>query len=228
MNSKQNNYNFVAYFYDILASIYSGGKIYACKRFQAQHIKSRQRILYAGAGSADDAILAAQKGALVTVVELSENMLIKAEKKIRQAGLQAQIELIQGDVFQHSLPVNEQGQAEYYDIVAANFFLNVFDGRMMPIIFNHLSSLLRPGGYFYIADFSPPSKNAVIQLMQYLYFGLAMTAFVLTAKNALHPLYNYKALLSHFDYQVEYDKAIKLFKVFPFFHVIIAKKPACI
>ncbi len=107
------------------------------------------------------------------------------------------------------------------------FFLNLFDESMFFGMFEHLSSSLESASHFYIAVFGSLSKSCHVSDAVSV-FSLAMIGFGLTAKNALRPLYNYKALLSHFDYQVEYDKAIKLFKVFPFFNVIIAKKPASI
>ena len=60
---KSNNYDFVSPFYDVLASIYSCGLIRQCKTFQTQFIREGDSVLFVGAGTADDAILAAKKGA---------------------------------------------------------------------------------------------------------------------------------------------------------------------
>ena len=212
-----NNYNRAAYFYDALSNIYSGFQIIACKRHQMLHIKLGDRVLYAGAGGADDAILAASKGAQVTLVELSINMINKSRKKIERAEVQENIELIHGDILQFD--------TTDFDVVVANFFLNVFDRETMPMVFLHLNGLLKKGGLFLIADFTPLKGNIVLQLFQSIYYGVALLSFAILAKNPLHKIYDYR---TYFSQMALTEVEVKDFPLFGFgpqwFRVIVAKK----
>ncbi|NRB38601.1 MAG: class I SAM-dependent methyltransferase [Pseudomonadales bacterium] len=214
-----NNYDLAAYFYDSLSHLYSGFQILACKAYQINHIKAGDTVLYAGAGGGDDAILAAKKGAEVTVVELSINMLNKSKKKIEKAGVADKITLIHGDVFQHT--------DRQYDVVAANFFLNVFDTQTMPVMAKHLSGLLRDGGLFMIADFGPRRGNALMRLLQQGYYGAALLTFALIAKNPLHQIYDYQTQFEALCLQTKNVEDFGLFGKGPrWYRVLIAEKTA--
>ena len=56
----------LAFIYDELASFYSLGRIAQSKRAQLSAIEPGARVLYAGVGRGEDAILAARFGAQVT------------------------------------------------------------------------------------------------------------------------------------------------------------------
>ena len=82
----QNNYDRFAYVYDWLANAYSCGQIRVCKAAQIRNIAPGARVLYAGVGGGEDAVMAAQKGAHVTIIDLSPRMIAKATKRITAAG----------------------------------------------------------------------------------------------------------------------------------------------
>ena len=71
MNDK---YKIIGPLYDFLAMIFSFGKIDKCKVAMHEHIKPDDKVLFAGVGQGIDAIEAAQRGAEVTVVDLSESI----------------------------------------------------------------------------------------------------------------------------------------------------------
>ena len=104
------SYASLAFIYDELASLYSFGRIAQSKRAQLGEIEPGARVLYAGVGRGEDAILAARFGAQVTAIDLAPTMLRRLEKKLAQEGLQA--ELIEGDVAEHEVE-------EAYDVVVA-------------------------------------------------------------------------------------------------------------
>jgi len=189
MLTANTNYSLLANVYDLLGHFYSGGQIHACKKSQMEFIYPGAKVLYAGAGGGQDALMASQKGADVTVVELSENMLIKAKNSFSKANSLDRIECIQGDIAQHN-------REETYDVVVANFFLNVFDETMMQTVLEHLSNQLRPGGRLLIADFKPLSLNPLAKLFQQVYFGTANLTFRILANNPIHPIYNYPRYFS--------------------------------
>ena len=147
MNSANTDYSSVANLYDSLGHLYSGGQIAATKASQINHISTGDRVLYAGVGGGEDARLAAKAGAKVTVVDLSQAMLDRAIVGFERAGVLDDIEVICGDIMEHA-------RHGHYDVVIANFFLNVFDTELMPQVMKHLALQLRDGGTFMIADFS--------------------------------------------------------------------------
>ena len=94
-NTNSNNYGVVAKIYDALGHIYSGGQIRASKAAQLDVIEPGQRVLYAGAGGGEDAVMAAKQGAIVTVVELSPEMVEQCRRRFEKAGVDGQIELVE-------------------------------------------------------------------------------------------------------------------------------------
>ena len=96
----------------------------------------------------EDAVMAAKQGAIVTVVELSPEMSIVADVEARESGVDGQIELVEADIMTFK-------RDRAYDVVVANFFLNVFSMSVMLSVMDHLVSLLWPNGYFDRANFVP-------------------------------------------------------------------------
>lgn len=185
----ENHYDRVARFYDGLATLYSLGRIRACKHAQLGELKAGQRVLFAGAGSGEEAVLAARVGARVSVAELAPRMLARARRRFQAAGLAGEIEVLAGDVLQ----LRREGG---YDVVLAQFFLNVFGPELMPEVLGHLARQLRPGGRLLIADFAPATGSPGGRWFRRLYFGCAVRAFHLLAGNALHALYDYTPILA--------------------------------
>ena len=60
MDSDRTNYSSVARLYDALGYLYSGGQISAAKAAQIRYISAGDRVLYAGVGGGEDALLAAR------------------------------------------------------------------------------------------------------------------------------------------------------------------------
>ena len=178
----KNNYDRTAWFYERAANMYSGGKILASKRWQLRDVGAGDKLLFVGAGSGEDVILAVQLGAQVTVVELSPKMLVSIERKLVDQGLLSSVELICGDAFDYR-------ETEQFDLVAANYFL--FTPPRMVEMLRHLSTLLKVGGKLMIADFAPIRGNLFQRFLQGAYYYSAITAFHLIAKNPLHHIYDY-------------------------------------
>lgn len=216
--SQNNRFTWIAPVYDLLARLYSFGQIRASKLSQIAYLQPQERVLYAGAGGAEDAIAAASKGVTVTVVELSPDMIRQAKALRSKTQPDVEIEWVCGDVCEHQA-------AQAYDVVAANYFLNVFAPQDMPIIFDALDQQLRVGGRFMIADFAPPRGGIIMRFFQRLYFYAAVAAFRIIAKNGWHPLYDYQALLESKGYTVTAVDDFALAKIGPrWYRSIVAVK----
>jgi ubiquinone/menaquinone biosynthesis C-methylase UbiE len=188
MKTDANRFTWIAPIYDFLADTYSLGQISKSKLSQLKHMTPGDTILFAGAGNAVDAIAAAKAGMIVTVVELSPNMMRRAQASAEKVGLREKIEWRCQDVFAYEPEVA-------FDTVVANYFLNVFPAQLMPSLFDALLEKLRPGGRFMLADFAPQASGRVERFFQSLYFFAAVAAFHLIAGNAWHPLYDYAKLM---------------------------------
>ena len=167
------SYDRLAWLYDAAAHAYSGGQIHALKAAQIGELQPGHRILYAGVGAGEDAVLAAKHDVMLTVLDASQLMLERAATKFRAAGVQDLIEIICADVLKHERPA-------YYDVVVANFFLNIFSEAAMQVVLAHLVTLIKPGGKLLIGDFSYPrgrSTTGTIQRSRPLPFHVYLLAF---------------------------------------------------
>ena len=163
VSETKKNYSWISRIYESLGEIYSGGQIFAAKESQICEMKPGDRVLYAGVGPGEDAVLAAKSGANVTCLDLAAGMLQVAQAKFDQAGVPA--EMIQGDILVHD-------RHEQYDVVIANFFLNVFPEPIVKQMLRHLATLVKPGGKLLIADFMTPERGRLARAAQAAYWGV--------------------------------------------------------
>ncbi|MDX1589112.1 MAG: class I SAM-dependent methyltransferase [Oleiphilaceae bacterium] len=212
-------YRLIGPVYELLSCIYSGRNIHHCKNAMLcpRHIRPGDRILVAGVGHGHDAIAAARLGAQVTVVDLSATMLAQFRRTLARKAPGLDIHTHHGDI----LEVNHQGR---YDMVIANFFLNVFDRPTMEHIFRHLVAMSRPGGRIVVGDFSYPSGNPLARAFKRGYWMLAALVFWLLANNALHPIYNYPRQMARMGLRVDEKRHFRLLGINCFWS-ILARKP---
>lgn len=184
MQHSGKSYDRLAWLYDAAAHRYSGGQIHALKAFQLGELQSGDRVLYAGVGGGEDAVLAAKHHVMLTVLDASPLMLEQAALKFHAAGVEDSIEVICSDVLKHERPA-------YYDIVVANFFLNIFSEPTMKVVLAHLATMVKPGGKILIGDFSYPHGGWLTRTVQRMYYYLSMSSFWFFGGTTLHPIYNY-------------------------------------
>jgi ubiquinone/menaquinone biosynthesis C-methylase UbiE len=187
VNRDARSYGTVAWCYDELAAVYSLGRIGLAKTCQVPLLEPGERVLYPGAGRGSEALLAAQRGARVTALDASPAMLSRLGRGLERAGTRA--ELLCGDCREHQ-PLDR------YDVVAANFFLNLFSPHEMRRTLARLVSMVRPGGRVMIADFAPPRGSWATRLACRAYYRPVSLAAAALGLAALHPIY---------DYEVEFE-----------------------
>lgn len=216
----KDKYKYIGPIYDFLSNVYSGKSIQDCRTamLTPAHIKPGDKVLFAGVGIGRDAIRAAELGAQVTVVDLSSTMLRNFSKVLSEEAPHLSIRQVHEDI----LKVSETGQ---YDMVVANFFLNVFDEALMMTILRHLVTLGRPGAKLVIGDFSFPTGNLIARSLKKVYWHLAAFVFWVLARNALHPIYNYPAIMQELGLKVREKKYYVRLGMNTFWS-ILAEKPA--
>ena len=189
-------YRIIGPLYDFLATIFSFGQIDKCKCGMHDRIRPDMKVLFAGVGQGIDAIEAASLGANVTVVDLSATMLTVFRKRIQGKYFIHPIRIVHSDIFKFE-------EYDQYDMVYANFFLNVFPKDVVLRLEEHLSKLARSGGHVVVGDFSLPSGGPVARLVQNIYWYIADVIFYVMARNALHPVYDYPEHLKRLGLEIE-------------------------
>lgn len=198
----------LAWFYDAVSDFYSGCQIHALKTSQIDELQPGSRILYAGVGGGEDALLAAERGVMLTVLDASPVMLERAARKIRGARVYDPIEIICSDVLKHERPL-------YYDVVVANFFLNIFSEPTMKVVLAHLVTMIKPGGKLLIGDFSYPRGRSTTRTIQRMYYYLSMFTFWLLGGTSLHPIYDYPQFFGDVDLRTQSVKRFIVSALFP-------------
>ncbi len=195
------SYASLAFIYDELASLYSFGRIARSKRSQLGEIAPGARVLYAGVGRGEDAILAARFGAQITAIDLAPSMLHRLEKKLAREGLQA--ELIEGDVAEHEVD-------EAYDVVVANYFLNLFDAEQAAQMLANLVRWVNPDGKLLFADFARPRGGMLAEALCTLHYRPANLIAWAFGFCALHPILDYGELLAPFGFEIRNEQRFPL------------------
>lgn len=209
-------YESVAWLYDELAALYSLGRIARSKLAQLDGIEVGDRVLFAGVGRGVDALVAVRRGAKVTAVDLSPRMLERCARGLAREGLMA--ELIHGDVADHR-------PERAYDVVVANYFLNLFDDARAGEMIRHLGQLVRPGGLLVLADFARPLGGAVARAITNAYYRPVNWIAWALGFCALHPIPDYPRLLAPLHFRLRSERRFPvLFGSNPAFVSIAAER----
>jgi len=210
------NYDRAAWFYEKSAKFYSTNQIRASKRFQMKYVQPGQSVLYLGAGAGEDAIMAARQGAKVTCIDISQGMLDQMQKNLDQDGLIA--ELICVNAYDHD-------RIGHYDVVCANYFLNVFRRDDMVSMLNHTAKFVRPGGQYLIADVALPHGNPVAKAFNLAYLKMAMGTFWMMGLVPWHENYDYPSFFADAGLTHEHTELFRFAKKGPvLFQSIVATK----
>jgi ubiquinone/menaquinone biosynthesis C-methylase UbiE len=210
------NYDRAAWFYEKGAKFYSTNQIRKSKQAQLKHISPGQKVLYLGAGAGEDAVMAAQHGARVTCIDISQGMLDQVQRKFTAEGLTA--ELICQNAFDHD-------RLDHYDVVAANYFLNVFRLDDMLKMMNYSAKLVRPGGHYLIADVARSQGNPLAQAFNIVYLKMAMLSFWAIGLVPLHKNYDYSKHFPNAGLQHEHTEFFRFAKKGPvLFQSIVARR----
>jgi demethylmenaquinone methyltransferase/2-methoxy-6-polyprenyl-1,4-benzoquinol methylase len=145
-------------------------------------------------------------------------MLKKFQANLAKEGVEVTIRQVHSDI----MLVEEY---ERYDMVVANFFLNVFHEDMMVKVLQHLISLGKPGARVVVGDFSFPTGNVLSRLAKTLYWYGAVGFFWLFAGNAFHDIYNYPEWMKKLGLRIQEQKHYKLLLLNCYWSVM-AEKPA--
>lgn len=190
-------YESVAWLYDELAALYSLGRIGRSKAAHFAGIEAGDRILFAGVGRGSDALLALRRGAKVTAIDLSPAMLERFAHRLARAGLEA--ELLRSDVADHR-------PDRPYDVVVANYFLNLFEEARAREMLSRLAQLVRPGGALLLADFARPLGGTVARAITNAYYRPVNWIAWALGFCARHPILDYRLLLEPMGFRIRSER----------------------
>ena len=210
----RDNYKLVGHFYEFMSS----DSVNHCRVAMLDYLQPGDTVLFAGVGHGLDAIYAAQRGANVTVVDLSQTMLQKFQQNLEKRNIQITIRQVHGDIMRVT-------EYEQYDMVVANFFLNIFNREMMAEVLEHLIKLGKPRAKIVVGDFSCHGDNILSHVFQTLsWYGIAAFFWVL-AGQPIHDIYNYPEEMKSLGLQVREKKHFKVL-LLDCYWSLLGQKPA--
>jgi demethylphylloquinol methyltransferase len=214
----KDGYWLVGWQYEFTGILYSLGQIPKCKNAQLKHLKPGDKLLVAGVGHGTEAVEASKLGADVTAVDLSATMLKHFKRRIEKENPPKEITVIHDDIFN----IKDIGK---YDMVIANFFLNVFNETRVKEVADHLGTLVKPGGYFVCGEFILPEPKGWRSIVQRVNWYIAISIYSSTTEAVFHPVWNYAGLVEGSGCPVEEIEYFKVLGV-PLYWSIRGRKPA--
>lgn len=217
--SMQDKYKHIGPIYDFLSDFYSGKSIQNCKTamLDPERVSSGDRVLIAGVGHGRDALRAAELGAEVTVVDLSETMLRKFQELLEKEAPHLSVNIVHDDI----MNIEEY---ELYDMVVANFFLNVFYEPKMVEVLRQLISLGKPRSRIVVGDFIYPTGNILARFLKKTYWYIAITVFWVFTRNAFHEIYNYPQHMERLGLNIKEKKLFSLLNVDCYWSILAEKR----
>jgi demethylmenaquinone methyltransferase / 2-methoxy-6-polyprenyl-1,4-benzoquinol methylase len=160
-----NMFDGIAFRYDLLNRLLSAGIDKSWRKKAILKLKplQPQYILDVATGTADVAMMTQKllHPKKITGIDISRSMLQLGESKIRQAGMEKNIELIWGDSETINFPDNT------FDAVTVAFGVRNFENLEKGLA--EMLRVLKPGGQVVILEFSRPSVFPVKQLFNFYF-----------------------------------------------------------
>jgi demethylmenaquinone methyltransferase/2-methoxy-6-polyprenyl-1,4-benzoquinol methylase len=150
--------------YDLLNHLLSANidKLWRKKAIQLLKPWQPGLILDVATGTADFAIAASEiNNAKLIGIDISEGMLEVGRRKIEKKGLTTRIELVKAD--SERLPFENNK----FDAAIVGFGVRNFENLKTGLA--EIKRVLKPGGIFYILEFSKPDKSPYKQIYQFYF-----------------------------------------------------------
>ena len=188
----EGNYDNIAPFYDLLSHLVFGNYISQAVRFLVNAIPANSSVLIIGGGTGQILEEISKKyisGLQITYVELSKKMISLSKK--RSTGDNSVVFINQS--------ISDFTFYQQFDVVITPFLFDNFSTRTTKVFFNKIDSLLKPFGFWLLADFQLSEKNNLWQklLLRIMYFFFRFLCGI----EASH-LPDTASLFKHYKYQL--------------------------
>jgi ubiquinone/menaquinone biosynthesis C-methylase UbiE len=163
--------------YDLGIRLLSLGRITRVHREMAERgISEGSRALDIGCGTGSLAIACARRGAQVTGIDISPQMLDIARRKVEQAGLTGSIALLQ----MSAIELDEGFEPESFDTIMSSLTFSELSDDEQRFVLGQCRRLLKDGGRLIVADETVPSSWPKRLLHLAVRLPLAAVTYVLT------------------------------------------------
>lgn len=157
-------FNNISSSYDLLNHLLSANidKVWRRKAINKVKVFQPKSILDIATGTADFAIAASKlEGVKITGIDISAGMLEVGRKKVAKKGLTDIIELVKAD--SEDLPFEDNT----FDVAIVGFGVRNFETLKKGLA--EVRRVLKPGGVFFILEFSKPKKTPFKQLYSFYF-----------------------------------------------------------
>jgi ubiquinone/menaquinone biosynthesis C-methylase UbiE len=167
------------------------------RRIVGEHVAPGSRVLDIGCGTGTLAVLAAQKGAQITGLDVSPGMLAVARRKVAAAGLAERIEL-------HETGVAGMGQFREasFDLVTATLVFSELSCDEQTYALGQAWRILKPAGRLAIADETRPESVCKRTLHAAVRVPLLLITFALT-QTATKAVVDLERLVSEAGFRIQ-------------------------
>ncbi|MBW2712398.1 MAG: class I SAM-dependent methyltransferase [Deltaproteobacteria bacterium] len=201
------SYDAAARWYDGLAKLYSLSAISRAKALQTNWLQGGQRMLAVGVGSGEEVPALLERGLVLTCLEPAEGMRRRLRARVGESAHQ-EFSLCSESLLEHHTE-------KTYDVISANFFLNLYDGPELEKAVRQLRHLLRPGGCLLVADFAPYRGHGLNSWLRRLYYRLPQVFFSALGLAQWHPLFDYRQLFDAWGFRLEEEVFVPVVKGVP-------------
>jgi len=173
--------------------------------------------MFAGPGPGLDIVYAARRGLQITAVDCNAFMLQATAQRLQQAGVSHRVELVHADLLQRT-------STPAFDVVIAQFFLNVFAVAHLPQVIQALGGHLAPAGRLIVGDFAAIADGN--HPWQSLYHDLPMHVLACFGANAVHDVHDLPRHLQAAGFAVRERRDFRLFGIGPAWIEGLVAEPA--
>src|SRR5690606_29589081 len=183
---KEPTFDKIAWIYDFLKYPIFGKAIEESQNILIPFIPAKAKVLIIGGGTGKllPKILQQEKGVKITYMELSEQMIKAARKRLRPEQ-QSQVDYMSGKI---DVIVGKE-----FDVIITLFVLDMYSQEGLKELMRELDQLLKKNGLWLFADFDVISKNPIVRKSQLFLVWLMYRFFALTTSLATKSLPDYSA-----------------------------------
>ena len=161
-------------------------------------VREGMRVLEIGCGTGRLTIAMAEKGVLVTAIDISPTMLTEAERRVNQLELEERINLKLMDA---SL-IGDRFEAGYFDLVVSSLVFSEMTPQMRILVLQECRRLLVPDGKLAIIDETLPDNHATRLIFGAIRLPLRLLTWLLT-RTTTHHLRDFASMLSNAGFSEE-------------------------
>lgn len=192
--------------YDLGIRLLSFGHIDKVHRRIAEKFAAEGvRVLDIGCGTGSLAVVLARRGARVTGIDVSPQMLDIARRKVEQAGLEEGVTLLQ----MSAIDLDERLDASSFDLITGTLLFSELSDDEQRFVLRQCHRLLVEGGRLVIADETVPPSWPKRLLHLLVRLPLLVVTYILT-QTTTHAVRDLESKIAAAGFQIDWKEATLL------------------